>query len=198
MMHFQVALLDNHEEAARGEAEGFTPEAAIAVGWTQRELLKVQEDGEDPKERQRFLKSLPLTHEDGDFYFVHGSPRDPTREYVFPQDIVDSPKMWEIFRSIQRYCFMGHTHIPGIFTESFKFYRPKDLKENAWPLQERKILCNVGSVGQPRDDDWRACYVLLDDKTIRFRRVEYDMKTTIKKIKQVPELKRTLSYYKTS
>lgn len=51
---------------------------------------------------------------------------------------------------------------------------------------------NVGSVGQPRDGDWRACYVLFDGDTIRFRRVEYDVETTVRKIHAEPELDRVL------
>ena len=198
MMHFQVAILGNHEEAARGEPEGFTPEAAAAARWTRQRLLTPQEGGESPAARQRFMEKLPSTHEEGDFLYVHASPRDPTREYIYPRDATDSGKMWEIFRMIKRYCFVGHTHLPGIFTDSFKFYAPPDLQEGAWPLQERKIICNVGSVGQPRDGDWRACYVLLEDNAIYFRRVEYDMKKTLKKIKQHPQLRNTLSYYQTS
>jgi diadenosine tetraphosphatase ApaH/serine/threonine PP2A family protein phosphatase len=60
-------------------------------------------------------------------------------------------------------------------------------------LDTRKTLCNVGSVGQPRDGDWRACYILLgDDNTIRYRRVEYDIDTTVQKIYAVPELENFL------
>ena len=55
-------------------------------------------------------------------------------------------------------------------------------------LDARKTLVNVGSVGQPRDGDWRACYVLLDGNDIRFRRVEYDIDTTVKKIYAIPDL----------
>src|SRR5262249_47721822 len=161
------------------QIEGFTKEAAIAAGWTRQQLQVPQEGGIDPAERQRFMESLPLKHEEGDFLYVHGSPRDPTREYIFPQEVKDPNKMWAVFRQIKRYCFVGHTHLPGIFTESCKFYKPEELKEQCWPLQalqDRKIICNVGSVGQPRDGNWWACYVLLDDdQKIRFRRVKYDM-----------------------
>jgi diadenosine tetraphosphatase ApaH/serine/threonine PP2A family protein phosphatase len=59
-------------------------------------------------------------------------------------------------------------------------------------LDGRKTMVNVGSVGQPRDGDWRACYVLLDDKTIRYRRIEYDIEATIKKIYDIPDLENFL------
>jgi diadenosine tetraphosphatase ApaH/serine/threonine PP2A family protein phosphatase len=64
--------------------------------------------------------------------------------------------------------------------------------DSTWKLDNRKTLCNVGSVGQPRDGDPRACYVLLDDEAIRYRRVEYDIESTIKKIYAVPELENFL------
>ena len=95
--------------------------------------------------------------------------------------------MERIFALVDRYCFQGHTHVPGIFTESLQFLSPEEF-DYVYRLDGRKTLCNVGSVGQPRDGDWRACYVLLDDNVIRYRRVEYDIETTIKKVYAVPEL----------
>jgi diadenosine tetraphosphatase ApaH/serine/threonine PP2A family protein phosphatase len=58
----------------------------------------------------------------------------------------------------------------------------------AYKLEGRKTLCNVGSVGQPRDGNWRACYVILDNDTIKFRRVEYDWQKTRDKIYDIPDL----------
>jgi diadenosine tetraphosphatase ApaH/serine/threonine PP2A family protein phosphatase len=194
LMHCQVMLLGNHEEAVRDKPEDFTPEAAVAARWTQQKLKEVLEEGDDPEERFEFLDSLPQTFEEGDSLFVHGSPRDPTREYIYPHEIGDGVKMWDVFRRFDRCCFVGHTHLPGIFVEAFKFFRPQDIKD-VYPLGKGKVLCNVGSVGQPRDGDWRACYVLLDDKKIRFRRVEYNIDATIKKMKQVPELKNFLKWH---
>jgi diadenosine tetraphosphatase ApaH/serine/threonine PP2A family protein phosphatase len=59
-------------------------------------------------------------------------------------------------------------------------------------LDGRKTLINVGSVGQPRDNDPRACYVLLDDDNVIYRRVEYDVDTTCQKIHGIPELDKYL------
>ncbi len=83
--------------------------------------------------------------------------------------------------------FQGHTHVPGIFTESLEFFSPDEI-DFEYKLDGRKTLCNVGSVGQPRDGDWRACYVLLDGMTIRYRRIEYDVETTVAKIREVEAL----------
>lgn len=72
-----------------------------------------------------------------------------------------------------------------------QFHSPDEI-DYTYPLGGQKILCNVGSVGQPRDGDRRACYVLLDGDSIHFRRVEYDVETTVKKIHAVPDLDRFL------
>ena len=104
--------------------------------------------------------------------------------------------MERIFALVERYCFQGHTHVPGIFTEQvpedlYQFSSPEEI-DYVHTLDERKTLCNVGSVGQPRDGDWHACYILLDGNTIRYRRVEYDIETTIRKIYAIPELENFL------
>ena len=119
--------------------------------------------------------------------YVHGSPRDPVREYVFPTDILDTEKIRSIFKHIQRLCFNGHTHSPGVLTEFGKFFPPRD-NDYEFELGEEKVLVNVGSVGQPRDGDNRACYVLFDGDTIRYRRVEYDVDATVKKIDSIDRL----------
>ena len=76
-------------------------------------------------------------------------------------------------------------------TENLQFLSPEEV-DSAYKLDGRKTLCNVGSVGQPRDGNWRACYVVLDNDTIKFRRVEYDVETTIKKIYDTPDLENFL------
>ena len=123
-------------------------------------------------------------HKEDGFLFVHGSARNPLNEYVFPEDIYNQRKMERIFALVERYCFQGHTHVPGVFTESrLASSTAPDEIDYCYQLDGRKTLVNVGSVGQPRDGDSRACYVLLDDDdTVYFRRVEYDMEATIQKI----------------
>jgi diadenosine tetraphosphatase ApaH/serine/threonine PP2A family protein phosphatase len=100
--------------------------------------------------------------------------------------------MDRIFALVDRYCFQGHTHVPGVFVENlsdelYLFHAPDEI-DYVYKLDQRKVLVNVGSVGQPRDGDWRACYVLLDGDTIRYRRVDYDIDTTIRKIHDIPDL----------
>jgi diadenosine tetraphosphatase ApaH/serine/threonine PP2A family protein phosphatase len=94
---------------------------------------------------------------------------------------------------VEKYCFQGHTHVPGVFTESlqddsYQFQSPEELGDAQHKLDSRKTMVNVGSVGQPRDGNWRACYVTLQNGELQFRRVEYDIETTIRKIHDIPEL----------
>jgi diadenosine tetraphosphatase ApaH/serine/threonine PP2A family protein phosphatase len=123
--------------------------------------------------------------------YVHGSPRNHLNEYVFPEDIYNDRKMGRLGEAFGGVCFNGHTHIPGIFVEEavgrWQFVSPEDCR-TGYRLDGRKVICNVGSVGQPRDGDRRACYVLFDGDSISFRRVEYDFETTIAKIYAVPQL----------
>lgn len=115
--------------------------------------------------------------------FVHGSPRNPLHEYLFPEDIYLRPKLDRNFALMEATCFCGHTHVPGVFTEGdpYEFQPPEELND-VYALDHRKAIVNVGSVGQPRDGDRRACYVLFDGATVRFQRVDYDIDATVRRI----------------
>ena len=119
--------------------------------------------------------------------FVHGSARNPLNEYVFPEDIYNKRKLEKIFALVPQYAFQGHTHVPGVFTAGPSFFSPEEL-DNEYRLGEEKAMINVGSVGQPRDGDRRACYVVLEDDLVRFRRIEYPFEKTISKIYDIPDL----------
>lgn len=180
-----ACLLGNHDQAALFDPEGFNSGAERAIFWTRKML----ESG-DPKGNERrweFLGELPRMIREDDYLFVHGSARNPLNEYIFPEDIYNQPKMEKIFSLVDRYCFQGHTHIPGVFTEDMKFYSPEEI-DHIYRLDDRKALINVGSVGQPRNGDHRASYVVLNDQAVHFRRVEYDVETTVEKIYDIPEL----------
>ena len=157
----KVTLLGNHDQGAMFDPDGFNIGAERAIFWT-REQLENCQDRANKEKRWDFLSELPRTYRSDPFLFVHGSPRNPLSEYIFPEDIYNHRKMERLFQLVERYCFQGHTHVPGIFTESFQFYAPEEI-DNEYTLGEGKLLINVGSVGQPRDGDPRACYVVLDD-----------------------------------
>jgi diadenosine tetraphosphatase ApaH/serine/threonine PP2A family protein phosphatase len=150
---------------------------------------------EKNRELWNFIGSLPTKHREGNFLFVHGSPREPTREYIFKQDFQDRKKMDEIFAAPPdvhwQVCFAGHTHHPGIFAQDhpYAFHEPHEIhSEYPYATTKTRILVNVGSVGQPRDGDWRASYVIVDDNTIRFVRLDYDVQRTIRRFKEHPDL----------
>jgi predicted phosphodiesterase len=186
-----LTILGNHDQAALFDPAGFNPVALRAIFWT-RDQLEDQSNTSDPEDldlRWDFLGELPKRHDEGDFLFVHGSPRDPTNEYVFPEHIYDRDRMANLLQRVQKYCFQGHTHIPGVFTAGGSFLPPDEI-DFVYQLGEEKVMINVGSVGQPRDEDPRACYVILDQEqmTATFNRIEYDAQTTRKKILAIPEL----------
>ena len=189
----KIVLLGNHDEAVLlGEAEDFNTRARRAVEWTRKRLNDGIQHDAIKMERWNFLERMASVHEDGRVMYIHGSPRNPTKEYVLPWSVNDHEKMKDIFLRIPGICFGGHTHLPGVFTESFEFFSPSDL-HNVYVVEPgQKAFVNVGSVGQPRDGDTRSCYVTFDGETIVWRRVEYDIEKTAQKIYAVDELDNTL------
>jgi predicted phosphodiesterase len=186
VMEFQLTILGNHDQGAVYDPEGFSSGAERAIFWTREQL----ENGGAPEVSQRrleFLCQLQRTHRIDGLLFVHGSARSPLNEYVFPEDVYNSRKIEKIFGYVERHCFQGHTHVPGVFTSDPRFFHPKDINYR-YVLGDAKAMINVGSVGQPRDLDPRSCYVILDENVVYFRRVEYPFEETIKKIYNVPDL----------
>ena len=127
------------------------------------------------------------------FTAVHASPRRPVNEYIFPDDIYTVPaKFPAIFDRFETLCFCGHTHVPGAFLEGPDFFSPDELDMKFTPAGEKAVV-NVGSVGQPRDRDPRASFVLLDDDDpqdpeLEFVRLTYDVETTVQKVRAVKAL----------
>ncbi|MCH2210645.1 MAG: metallophosphatase family protein [Fuerstiella sp.] len=182
-----VCLLGNHDQAALFDPEGFNAGAERAIFWT-RSILE-RAPGPEGQQRWEFLGELNrrVESEDGKTIYVHGSARNPLNEYVFPDDVFNQVKMEKIFALIPQYCFQGHTHIPGVFTEEHEFHSPEEL-DYTYELGSGKVMVNVGSVGQPRDNDPRSSYVTVDGSQLKFHRVEYDVDTTSKKIYDIPDL----------
>lgn len=162
----------DHDEtnSADFSLKQMNPVAAAAVQWTRDAL---------GSERKHWLEGLPITWEAEDFTAVHSSLDHPAAwNYVFSHfDAMSSLA----YQSTQL-CFHGHTHVPGAFAKNGSL-----LQLPAEPLLLQagvKYLINAGSVGQPRDGDPRACYVIydLERRFVFFRRVGYDMETTQKTI----------------
>ncbi len=184
--NFALNLLGNHEEAVLFEPIGFNARAKSAVEWTKQQLSLPDQPREENSALWNLVGSMESTHTEEDVLYVHGSPRDPTREYVFVSDIRNPEKMREIFAAQEQMtCFAGHTHTAGVFTEDFEFLHPSQIG-NCYSVGEKKVLINVGSVGQPRDGDPRASYVIFDGETVEFRRVKYDIEEAIAHFRETP------------
>jgi diadenosine tetraphosphatase ApaH/serine/threonine PP2A family protein phosphatase len=203
------ALMGNHDFGVLYEPTNFNPAAESAAFWTRAqfdnepdETLRAQRYDFLGRLRVRVIEHMPDpdanaeggTATNGDLpgvLCVHASPRRPINEYIFPDDAKDAPdKMQAIFDRVERIAMVGHTHVPGVFTEDLDFFPPTELGDPAKYSfsPDEKIVINVGSVGQPRDHDPRAAYAVLHNDRVEFRRVPYDIEATASRIKAIAEL----------
>jgi diadenosine tetraphosphatase ApaH/serine/threonine PP2A family protein phosphatase len=186
----EFSVMGNHDYAVLYEPTNFNTGAERASYWT-RDVL--ERDGEKDKARKRwsFLGSQQmrrqmrkkLGNEEVDIDLVHASPNRPINEYVFPDDIYSTPlKITTLLERVKHICFIGHTHLPGVFLGDPDFYTPDELG-GVYPIvADEKAIINVGSVGQPRDRDNRASYAYIEGNEVHFVRLEYDYEATAKKI----------------
>ncbi len=156
----------NHDEQASmlGEQEGFNPLAEEAMNWTRSQL-----DAQD----KDWLRALRLQRQVRDFTIVHATLDTPHKwGYIFNQ--LDAAASFNYQNTAL--CFIGHTHTPKAYVRDGSV---RTLPfEGLQLLSGKKYLINVGSVGQPRDGDWRASYVVFDTTLpeVILRRVEYDLR----------------------
>jgi len=186
-------LFGNHEEALLTEGEDFNEKARAAIDWTRSQLSSRSATREENYAIWDFLDALQQNRERRDerALYVHGSPYDPVREYVMPRDARNAAKMARIFEKQDRpICFVGHSHFPGVYTPGGAFRKPSDLGGSFRASEVgEKVLVNVGSVGQPRDGDPRASFVMYDGRDrVDFVRVPYDVEGAASRIRSVPEL----------
>lgn len=187
VMTFTACVLGNHDLGAIFDPEGFSSSAEKAIFWTRRQLEMADGNPDQVLKRWDFLAELPRVIRQEHVLYVHGSVRAPITEYVFPEDVFNTRKLEKLFSMIDGCCFQGHTHVPGVFTSDYRFLPPSEITHR-FPYRTGKYMVNVGSVGQPRDGDPRACYVIQHDEVLEYRRVEYPWQTTAEKIFAVPEL----------
>ena len=195
MARCEWSLMGNHDEALFAGAAEFNTYAREALVYTRKKLRPRWFKGSRAKERWEFLRGLPTTWREGRFLFVHGSPRNPVREYVLSTDgILNPTKLRAVFEAYQGVCLAGHTRQPGSFSTDLRFQGLGGADEMTFELPEgEQFFLNVGSVGQPRDRDPRACYAILEDHAITWRRVEYDVRLTQERILEIPELPQVLA-----
>lgn len=170
-----IGVRGNHDAAALGgpEIRWFNPEAAAAAEWTRDRISG---------ETRAWLDALPLRHHEGRATLVHGSPRDPLREYIVDDDVA----LANLELLTTPYAFHGHTHLPVAFiADSPGIAIVVPHHGTTLVLDDRPTLLNPGSVGQPRDGDPRASYLVLDTEawTVTWRRVAYDFATVQRAIR---------------
>jgi diadenosine tetraphosphatase ApaH/serine/threonine PP2A family protein phosphatase len=190
-----VTLMGNHDSAVMYAPAKFNIAAESSCFWTRR-FIEELEDASRANACWRFLGTLPVKHVLdaselglGEVAFVHGSPRRPVNEYLFPDDVYSNPnKIQGQFERFEHLCFVGHTHVPGVFLEAPDFYTPDELEGVFDVGRDNRALINVGSVGQPRDRDPRASYVLVEPQAVRFIRVPYDVDAVAQKVYAIPQL----------
>lgn len=189
-------VLGNHDYAVFYEPTNFNYGAERASFWT-RDMLESEESKHLRDGRWSFLGELPMRRTlktklgttAATIDFVHASPRKPINEYIFPDDVYSNPvKVRVMFERIKHICFVGHTHLPGVFLDEPDFYLPDELGSTYPIVEDEKAIINIGSVGQPRDRDNRASYVYVEENVVNFVRLEYDFETTAKKIKAIEQL----------
>ena len=192
--HCAWSLMGNHDFAVLYEPTNFNAGAESAAFWT-RDQFDKETDAKQRADRYDFLGRLKvrIVEQQPDMTFpllaIHGSPRRPINEYIFPDDVNNAPdKMEAIFDRVTTVAICGHTHVPGVFTGEPDFYPPDELgPEHRYQFRQgEKAIINVGSVGQPRDQDPRASYVILYPEYAQFVRVEYDFRPTQQKIDGIP------------
>jgi diadenosine tetraphosphatase ApaH/serine/threonine PP2A family protein phosphatase len=166
--HAAICLAGNHDLGVTGELslDEFSPGAALAARWT-REVIE--------PECRDWLASLPARGERSGTALFHGSPRDPVWEYVISALLADLC----FDRFDERIGLIGHSHVACSFARldgAAATGEPRRAGETT-DLDGARWMLNPGSVGQPRDGDPRAAWLLLDlaAGTAAWRRAAYDV-----------------------
>jgi len=162
----------NHDEDAAGShsLDNMNPVAAAALEWTRSQLSD---------EQRQWLARLRMVRQVSEFTAVHSTLDQPTN-WNYVTNRFDA--MANFSYQFTPLCFHGHTHVPRVYV---KTDRVQEVPADSITIEKgAKYFINVGSVGQPRDGDWRASYAIYDvpSQLVVFRRVEYDIVTAQQKI----------------
>jgi diadenosine tetraphosphatase ApaH/serine/threonine PP2A family protein phosphatase len=167
------AVAGNHDWAACGlvSTRQFNRQAALAAHWTARTMKA---------ENLEWLKDLPLIERIDGTLIVHATPSEPAAWHYCMQveDALDEMESYS-----ENLCLIGHSHVPGAFErhdDEVRYTRAEEIVLH----EGRQYMVNVGSVGQPRDGDKRAAYLLFDtvERRLRHVRVPYDIASAQRKI----------------
>ena len=168
-------ILGNHDNAAVGHRSNMNGDANAVMAWTRQRLSG---------HNLAFLKKMELVIKHDDLFFCHATPYNPLDwSYIAHRNIISKT----FARTRAKIVFAGHTHTPSAITRKnfFCVYVKSPLNNSVVPAatQKRQIF-NCGSIGQPRDGDPRASYLIYDvhKKMVEFHRVTYDHNTAAQKI----------------
>jgi len=183
------SVLGNHDAASIGtiDSSWFNPDAARAIHWTAEAL--------DDNARA-YMAALPEVRTQDRLTAVHGSPRDPMWEYITGAAVA-AANLPAFETGI---CLHGHTHVPVVFhADDGKVTTVPATVGEPVSIRPGRSLVNPGSVGQPRDGNPAASYLVLDTdaEEVEFRRVAYDIDATQRAMRLVelpPRLAERLSY----
>ena len=167
-----LCVAGNHDHAATGclDISFFNQYAREAAIWTSKALSP---------ESRAYLQSLSFVEHLADFVLVHGSLQSP-EAFNYIATVRDAEYNFRMMD--KKYCFCGHSHVP------MSFFDTDPMTYSLDPIihleDEVKMIINVGSVGQPRDEHPEASYAIFDDeqKVVEIRRIKYDIETAAKKI----------------
>ena len=165
-------IMGNHDEQASLDesSRDFNALAEMAINWTRAQLTDAD---------KAWLRELRLTQQVGDFTIVHAT-LDTPEEWGYVFNTLDAAASFAFQQTTV--CFFGHTHVAGAFVRDDGVKR---VKVDELMIDEtKKYFINTGSVGQPRDGDWRAAYCIyhVDKNLVEQRRVKYDVATAQQKI----------------
>ena len=175
-----LCIAGNHDWATLGKLDlrDFNSDARQANLWNREQLTP---------DNLAYLEALPETLVEGQFTLAHGSPRHPIWEYIIYATTAQA--CFEYFDT--QYCLVGHTHTPVAYrldNEDGDEVCETILPSPDGPLKlgPERLIINPGSVGQPRDGDPRASYLVLDTDalTVQHRRVEYAVERTQAKMEK--------------
>jgi len=171
----KVTLMGNHDAAVTGamDVAYYYQGARDAIEWTRTQLSD---------RNYEWLYSLPYSWFDGDLAFYHAAPVMPSGFFYVVQESEAQPHV-EIQTRLKKVSFIGHAHLTLIFSISGQAPHEVDAKQVS-ARGNGKFIVNVGSVGQPRDRDPRACFAIWDSDadSLEYRRVEYDVKSAAARI----------------
>ena len=175
--HGAVAVRGNHDEAVNTTTESMNNEAQIAIEWTRGRLDAAQ---------RRFLAELPMLVQDSDRLFVHAEASSPKR-WHYVRSTADAAK--SLIATPAHVTFCGHIHRPALYSMSVTAKMTSFVPKTDVPVQllrGRQWLAVLGSVGQPRDGDPSASFVLFDTAScqITYCRVPYDIARAANKIRE--------------